>query len=204
MSRCDVLDVVLLEHLVIASIILTLLGVKVNKIEYERKEACKGYEFVKGDIKYTNKNTLALILIGFSASFISTTVGLGVGLVIQPLFILLDLNAATASATGMYITMFTTGCSTITMIVIQRLDLKYTLIINIITIPATLLGVYGQGWIVRKAKGRFQFTVMIMMFFQVFAVASIFPVMLKNLSSANDYGEDILEFSPYCTSTDPL
>ena len=200
-SRCDILDVVLLVILVIASIILTLIGVKVNQNEYERKESCEGYEFVKGDVKYTNKNTKALILIGLIAAFLSTTVGLGPAVAIQPMLVQLDLNAATASATGMYLTMFTAGCATITMIVFQRLDLQYTLIINIITILGTLPGVYGQGWIVRKAGGRFQFTIMIMMFFQVFAVATIFPMMLKNSFSARDYGEDIFAFSTYCTPT---
>ena len=123
MSRCDILDFVLLAVLVIASIILTLLGVMVNQKEYERKEACQGYEFVKGDVKYTNKNTRKFIFIGLAAAFLSTTVGLGPAVAIQPMLVQLDLNAATASATGMYLTMFTAGCATITMIVFQRLDL---------------------------------------------------------------------------------
>jgi len=76
-SRCDSLDFILLAVLVIASVILTLLGVMVNQKEYERKEACEGYDFVKGDVKYTNKNTRALIFIGLAAAFLSTTVGLG-------------------------------------------------------------------------------------------------------------------------------
>lgn len=128
--------------LISLSCVATIAGWIINQKEHGRKEAA-GYQFIKGDIKFTNANTAKLIFIGFSAAFLATTVGLGPAVAFQPIFVQLDLNAAIASATSCYLGMFTTGAATITMIVFQRLDLKYTLIINILTIIATYPGVIG-------------------------------------------------------------
>lgn len=98
----------------------------------------------------------------------------------------------------MYLTMFTAGSATIVMMVFQRLNLKYTLIINILTIIGTYPGVFGQAWIVRKAGGRFQFTVAIMLFFQVFAVFTVVPMMLYNSIEQTNYGENVMGFTDYC------
>ena len=54
--------------------------------------------------------------------------------------------------------------------------------------------------IVKRAGGRFQFTVAIMIFFQVFAVVTIVPIMLKNAIAAKNFGEDVMGFGTYCTS----
>ena len=86
---------------------------------------------------------MRLVIIGFSAAFLATTVGLGPGVAFQPILVQLDLPAPIAAATGMYLTMFTAGAATITMMVFQNIDLKYALIMCIITVIGTVPGVYG-------------------------------------------------------------
>ena len=67
----------------------------------------------------------------------------------------LDINVATATATGLFLVMMTAASATINSIVFQLVDLQYLLLIGTITVGSTLPGVYGQALIVRLAGGRF-------------------------------------------------
>ena len=78
------------------------------------------------------------------------------------------MHPAVASATGMYCTMFTTLAASIITLLNQKLNLPYAVLLCSLSLLGTMPGLYGQGWIVRKAKGRNQFTVMILFFFLIF------------------------------------
>ena len=65
-----------------------------------------GYEFVEGDIKWTIGKIIKMIGIGMIVGVISGALGLGGGVIFNPLFIELGIDAQVASATGMYLVMF--------------------------------------------------------------------------------------------------
>ena len=64
------------------------------------------------------------------------------------------MHAAVATATGMYCAMFTTFASTLILILNNWLNIPYAGILIVMTIIGTLPGLYGQNWIVEKARGR--------------------------------------------------
>ena len=53
------------------------------------------------------------------------------------------MHTAVASATGSYLTLFTTGAATINVLINQKLDLKYSGWICLLTLIGSLPGIYG-------------------------------------------------------------
>jgi uncharacterized membrane protein YfcA len=72
---------------------------------------------VKGDFEMTLKTILKLTFIGFMGGFISGGFGVGAALIFNPTLFQFDLHPATASGTGMFITMFGAISSTIIIII---------------------------------------------------------------------------------------
>ena len=66
------------------------------------------------------------------------------------------------------------------------------------TLIGTLPGLYGQGWIVSKAKGRTQFTVAILFFYLVFQLITVLPLSVIEALRAKDNDEDVMAFKSYC------
>jgi uncharacterized membrane protein YfcA len=71
------------------------------------------YEFKKGDIKWTIPKILIMSLIAFVAGILSSALGLGGGVVYNPLLLELGIPPTVSSATGMYLVMFGTFTNTI-------------------------------------------------------------------------------------------
>ena len=68
----------------------------------------------------------------------------------------------------MYLTLFTTLAASINVLINNKINIPYSLLINVLTIIGTIPGLYGQLWFVKKAGGRSSVTVMILLFFIVF------------------------------------
>ena len=141
-TRCDKLDFTFLIFLFLSAVILTKLATVLMKIEYDRKEAV-GYNFVTGDIRYTNRNTFNMVAISLICGFLVATMGFGPGALFAPLLLSMDINAAVAAATSLYLTMFTAGSATLNTMVFQLINTRYSILINIITLLGTIPGVYG-------------------------------------------------------------
>merc|ERR1712087_940154 len=103
----------------------------------------------------------------------ATAVGLGPGSIFTPVMVLLDMHPAVASATGMYLTMFTTGAATINLFIFQALNVKYTLLLCLFTLLGSVPGIYLQQKIVEVAGGRTQFTVILLIALMILIVATV-------------------------------
>ena len=103
-----------------------------------------------------------------------------------------------ASATGMYLTFFTTLAASINLLINNKLNIPYSITINILTIIGTIPGLYGQLWIVKKAGGRSSMTVAILLFFIVFQLVTILPLSSIEAKRAADDGEEITAFKQFC------
>ena len=155
---------------------------KVNCADYEKKVQAD-YTFTLGEVKFTKTKTVILGAIAFCVALLAAACGIGPGLIFNPVLIQLDSHASVASATGMYLTLFTTLASTINMFIFKSINISYCLMIGTLTIIGTVPGVYGQELIVRKASGRTQFTVMIVIFFLCLPALTVLPL---NVSVAKD------------------
>jgi hypothetical protein len=84
----------------------TFYGIYVCYIDYNRKLECN-YEFVAGDLILTPKIVTMFMLIAWVGAFISAFCGIGGGSIFCPVLIIIGMEARVATATGMYLTLFT-------------------------------------------------------------------------------------------------
>jgi uncharacterized membrane protein YfcA len=75
---------------------------------YYLRKLKHGYDFKKGDMKWTVPKLSIMTTIAFVTGIISGALGLGGGVIFNPLFLELGLHPQVASATGMYLVMFGT------------------------------------------------------------------------------------------------
>ena len=129
----------------------------------------------------------------FFGAFFASLAGIGPGLIFNSVMIQLDMHPAVASATGMYITMFTTLAATINVLINDKLNQPYSLMINLLTIVGTIPGLFGQVWLVKKT-GRTQFTVLILLSFLIFCLVSVLPLSIVESIRASDEGKDVSAF----------
>ena len=144
------------------------------------------------------KKIILLVAVAFFCAFFAAMSGVGPGLIFNSFMIQIDMTPAVGSATGMYMTMFTTMAATINLLFNDKLNIPFFVLINILTVVGTIPGLYGQIWIVVKNGGRNQFTVMILWSFLAICLLTVLPLSIVENMRASDDGEDITAFSPYC------
>ena len=141
---------------------------------------------------------MKLVGVSIVSAFLVAVVGVTPGYFFVTLMVTLEYNIAVATATGMFLVMLTAVSGSINMIVFQLLDLRYSLLINLMTILGTLPGVYGQDLIVRLTGNRYQFTVLILLGLVIFFTVMIPILHIRDLFAAIDMGEDIWAINSYC------
>ena len=93
-------------------LVFLVIAIFIIKQEYKEKIEC-GYKFVSGDLKFNIYDISMLIGIAWIGAFISAFCGIGGGMIFCPILIILGIESQVASASGMYITLFTSLSSTI-------------------------------------------------------------------------------------------
>ena len=76
----------LFSLLSLSGMILTFVALKVNCAEYETKVKV-GYNFTKGDSRFTKRKTMLLALMAFIVALLSAACGIGPGLIFNPILI---------------------------------------------------------------------------------------------------------------------
>ena len=122
------------------------------------------------------KTSIKLVAAAFFGAFAAALSGIGPGLVFIPVVLAMDVNATVATGTGMYLTMITTLSATINLLIVNKINMTYSLVINIITIIVSVPGLQGQIWVVKKASGRTQFTVFLVLLYIILPLITILPL----------------------------
>jgi uncharacterized membrane protein YfcA len=79
----------------------------------------------KSDIKLEGKTMGKLLAFSFIGGWVSGALGLGGGAIFNPLLLSMGCPPKVASASGMYMIMFSTGASSMTYIISGMLDITY-------------------------------------------------------------------------------
>ena len=146
----------------------------------------------------TAKKSATFVLIAFLGSFFSAVSGVGPGVIFNSVLIQYDMHPGVASATGMYLTMFTALSATINILINEGLDIPYSILICVLTLVGSIPGLFGQGWLVKVTGGRNQFTVMILLFFLLFILVTVLPLSIISTIRASDAGDDVTSFNSFC------
>ena len=138
-ERCSLIDWATLAVYVVICLIITYFSVKTVRYEQYMK-ITYGPGLSKSDIKLEGAVMFKLIGFSFIGGWVSGALGLGGGAIFNPLLLSMGCPPKVASASGMYMIMFSTGASTCTYIISGMLDIQYGLWVGGFCFLGTYLG----------------------------------------------------------------
>ena len=93
---------------------------------------------------------IKLVFFSFIGGWVSGALGLGGGSIFNPLLLSMGVPPKVASASGMYMIIFSTGASTMTYILSGMLNLSYGAWVGSFCILGTFVGMYALDKIMKK------------------------------------------------------
>lgn len=139
-----------------------LCSIKLLKTEHDVKVRVK-YQFSKGDIPWTNSSISKMALIALVGGMMSSLVGIGGGMIFNPVMISFGVHPSVSSSTSMYMVLLSTFSSSMQFFLLGMLPLDYTLGFGLIVTLATLIGLLTVNK-VNKKYGRPSFLVLLLAF----------------------------------------
>jgi len=132
-----------------------------------------GQGLVKPDIRVIGTDLIKVVLISFIGGLVSSSVGLGGGAIFNPMLLSLGIPPAVASATGMYMIIFSTAASTLSFILNGQLNVPYGLWIGFFCIVGSMMGMRVMKKVM-KNLGRQSPQVMLLCFVLFISAVAVF------------------------------
>lgn len=188
-DKCSVNNIVnIISQFVVVGIISYYI-INYIKKDYEMKRL-NNYIFLEGDIIWNNPNIIKFIIISSLTGVLSTYMGIGGGMLITPIMIQAGMIPEVVIATGSITTFFSSLISTLNYLLAGRLNIKYGILLSIVSMLGSLVGLRLSDFILSKLKRQS------ILIFIVSLILLVSGVMLVNSVLMNDLGN--LEVSNYC------
>lgn len=102
------------------------------------------------DVDLRGPPFIKLMAFSFVGGWVSGALGLGGGSIFNPLLLSMGVPPKVASATGMYMIIFSTGASTMTYLINDMLDISYGVWVGSFCILGTIVGMVLLNTIMKK------------------------------------------------------
>ncbi len=112
----------------------------------------KGYQFIVGDVRFTNTNTFVLPLAFFASGISGSLLGVGTGILSSPLLEEFGLLSQVSMATSAFLIFFTSSTTVSLFMINGNLKWDYAIWFFLIGFISTLFGRYLVGYVVKKFK----------------------------------------------------
>lgn len=123
----------------------------VRNTQYEQKMKTRyGPGLTNGDIKLDRKAMGKLVIFSFFGGWVSGALGCGGGSIFNPVLLSFGVPPKVASASSMYMIMFSTGASTMTYIINGMLDFTYGPWVGAFCLVGTFLGMQALQLFMKK------------------------------------------------------
>ena len=119
-------------------------------MKYEQKLKAKFCEVNKNEIELTNKTLAKLIIFSMLGGWISGALGLGGGMIFNPLLMSLGVPPKVATASGMYMIIFASGASTVSYTFNGMLNIPYSIWLGTFCMLGSCVGMYFMLKIMKK------------------------------------------------------
>ncbi len=160
----------------------------------ERLKERLGYKFDVEDVRWTIGNFFYL---GFASLFcgaLAAALGIGGGVLYNPLLLLLGVNPQVAASSCMYILFYNTLSTVIQLIIVERLPIVWSLWLAIFVIFFSMIGIFVINREVKRS-GRQSMIVLILGFF-VLVSALVTPLFSFLTMTGKAY--NLWEFGSVC------
>jgi len=195
-ERCSAEDWTLLLTFIGVGLLITIISVIRLKRGYAVKQLV-GYVFVLGDIRWEDNTIIQMLFTGLWGGILSGMVGLGGGVIFNPLLLEFGVNPLVSSATGMYMVMLATLSSSILFTMEGRMLYDYAIFFGIFMWVATYIGIKVVDKAIKK-YGRPSILVLILA--GVIVLGTIITPALGIFQVIHEYemNQDLFTFSSYC------
>lgn len=134
-----------------------------------KREYGKGLE--PGDIDLQGSNLWKLLFFSFIGGFVAGGLGLGGGSIFNPLLLEMGVPPKVASASGMYMIIFSTGASTTTYLIEGMLKIDYGLWVGGFNVFGTIVGMFLLSTIMKKMNRQSPLVFLLVVIFLISVVA---------------------------------
>jgi len=111
-------------------------------MKYEQNLKSKFEKGNKNEIALTNKTLVKLIVFSLMGGWISGALGLGGGMIFNPLLMSLGVPPKVATSSGMYMIIFASGATTVSYLFNGSLNIPYSLWFGVFCMIGSCVGMY--------------------------------------------------------------
>lgn len=183
-EQCSATDWSTLVAYIIFCVFIFMYSLKTMRREQKLKEKY-GVTLAKSDIYLGGPQKLKLVVFSFFGGWVSGALGLGGGSIFNPLLLGLGVPPKVASSTGMYMMIWSTGASIITMIIQGKLLISYGLWTAFFCVFGSVIGMYLLNNFMRQS-GRQSPLVFLLMFILGVSTIAVPYFGLKQLKGKED------------------
>jgi len=148
-EQCSAVDFILCLAFVIVLAGFLYASIDIVKKEYDIKKRVS-YNFTKGDIQWENPIIIKLVFIALGGGMLASLVGLGGGVIFNPVILEFGVHPRVSSSTSMYLVMLNSMAATIQFAFSGILPIDYAIGLGIIIVIFTLIGNYSLNSFVRR------------------------------------------------------
>ena len=137
------------------------------------------------------------MVLGFAGGWVAGALGLGGGVIFNPLLLAMGVPPKVSSATGMYIITFSKIATCLIYLLYGLLQMDYALWIAFWSTVGAVAGLKGANWYMQKF-GRQSIIVFCLTFILVISSIGVPFFGIIDLKKKADVGEDIKAFGSIC------
>jgi uncharacterized membrane protein YfcA len=173
-----------------------LLVVRMIRKKHQAKTAI-GYKFVDGDLKYNNSTIVKLSILGVCGGISGGCLGIGGGMIFNPILMDMGMLPQVASATGMYLVLFS-SCSTILQFtIIGKINWDYAMWLCFWSSLGTVAGMTIIGRLVKRS-GRTSYILLCLLILIVTSAVVLPAQGIYNMIDRMDAGLNVFKFTSLC------
>ena len=189
-KRCSPIDWIILSTFLVMCMIVSIVAIK--KVVRDQQLKIKvGFGLASTDILLTQSALLKLVIFAFIGGWVSGALGLGGGAIFNPLLLSMGVPPSVASATGMYMILFSTSGSSVIYIIYKMLNLQFGFWIGLWCSLGSLAGLIFLNKLIKRFKR--QSLIVFLLVFVLGLSALLIPVFgVIDMMEKLDREEDLL------------
>ena len=142
---------VIYASFIVICILATILAIWMALREQRLKIQYGNINIVKSDLIFNKKSITALVCLGFFGGLISGALGLGGGVIFNPVLLTLGLPPLVSSASGLYLVTFSKIATSVVYIVYGQLDIPYGCWLAFCASVGSVIAIYAARWYERRS-----------------------------------------------------
>lgn len=151
-EKCGVIDWGLKGLLALVCVVV-IICVGRSLLAEEKLKYMIGYNFDEEDVRWNVKGIVTLSVFSLLCGALASTVGIGGGVLYNPLLLLVGVNPQVAAASGMYITLYNTLSTVAQFLILGRLPIVWSLFLGVFVVGCSVIGIMViNSWVKRSGR----------------------------------------------------